>query len=201
MLPKTFIGYQNFPLVIKEFLLVTKKFLLVTKNVSLDIINFSLVIKNIVTKNFRLRPAKEKHLPYTVKNRSVWKYADVDIRHDDVVEVAFFLVRKEQVRHPNTIGFRKRKILEFPTEIIEFESFVEPLFSESELNAVFLQHQPDVTHFIDYKIWGRGYTKYLWLHSNGTVQRHSPTIQFKDYIYNRRFACIYSQRNLVYTVK
>lgn len=40
-----------------------------------------------------------------VQDGSVREDAYVDVGHDDVVEVAFFLVGEEEIRHPDSVGF------------------------------------------------------------------------------------------------
>ena len=42
-------------------------------------------------------------LPYAVEDLSIWEDSDVDVGHDDVVEVAGFLVLKESIGHPHLV--------------------------------------------------------------------------------------------------
>lgn len=49
--------------------------------------------------------------PDTVEDGAVREDADVDIGHDDVVEVALLLVGEEQVRHPYPGGVRQSQVL------------------------------------------------------------------------------------------
>ena len=52
-------------------------------------------------------------LPDAVEDASVGEDADVDVGHDDVVEVALSFVGEEQVGHPHFVGIRQRQILDF----------------------------------------------------------------------------------------
>lgn len=52
--------------------------------------------------------------------------------------MTLLLVREEKIRHPHSIGFGECEILESSSEIVKFESFVQPLFAEGQLHAVFL---------------------------------------------------------------
>lgn len=60
-----------------------------------------------------------RNLPNTVQDGTVWKYSDVNVRHDDVVEVAFLLVGEEQVRHPHSVRFGQSQVLDFTCEQIQ----------------------------------------------------------------------------------
>lgn len=60
-----------------------------------------------------------RNLPNTVQDGTVWKYSDVNVRHDDVVEVAFLLVGEEQVRHPHSVRFSQSQVLDFTCEQIQ----------------------------------------------------------------------------------
>lgn len=48
-----------------------------------------------------------RYSPYAIKNRAIRVNSYVYVGHDDVVEVTLFLVREEQIRHPDAISFRQ----------------------------------------------------------------------------------------------
>lgn len=47
-----------------------------------------------------------------VQDSPVRKDPDVHVGHDDIVKVAFLLVREEQVGHPNPVGLGQRQVFE-----------------------------------------------------------------------------------------
>ena len=51
-------------------------------------------------------------LPDAVEDIAVWKYSDVDIGDEDVVEPALLLVPEERVRHPDLLRVRHREVLD-----------------------------------------------------------------------------------------
>lgn len=51
-----------------------------------------------------------KRYSYTVQYGTVGENSNVYIGHDDVVEMSLFLVRKEQVGHPNPASFGQSQI-------------------------------------------------------------------------------------------
>lgn len=53
------------------------------------------------------RARQSERYPNAVQHISIREYTDVNIRHDDIVEVPFFLVREEQIRHPYSVSFRQ----------------------------------------------------------------------------------------------
>ena len=40
-------------------------------------------------------------LPYTVKDFSIWKYPDIDVRNDDFMLSSFLFITKEGIWHPH----------------------------------------------------------------------------------------------------
>ena len=54
-----------------------------------------------------------KESPDAIKNFSSGENPDVDVRNDDVVEVAELLVLEEGVRHPDPVRVRHRQVLQF----------------------------------------------------------------------------------------
>lgn len=52
-------------------------------------------------------------LPYAVENGAVWEDADVDVRHDDVVEMSFPFIGEEQIGHPHFVRIRQGKVFDF----------------------------------------------------------------------------------------
>lgn len=48
-----------------------------------------------------------RYSPYAIKNRAIRENSYVYVGHNDVVEVTLFLVREEQIRHPDAISFRQ----------------------------------------------------------------------------------------------
>jgi len=54
---------------------------------------------------------KSKFLPDAVEDFAVREDAYVDVGYDNIVKVALAFVRKEQIRHPNTVGIGERKVL------------------------------------------------------------------------------------------
>lgn len=82
----------------------------------------------------------ESCVPYAVQNRSVGKYTYINIWHNNVVKMSLFLVGKEQIGHPDSVGIRQREILQSSSEIVELEPFVQPLLAERQLYAVLLQN-------------------------------------------------------------
>lgn len=59
-------------------------------------------------------------IPYAIEDRAIWKYAYVDIWHNDIMKVSFLFVREKQIGHPNPISLSKRKIFEPFSKIVEF---------------------------------------------------------------------------------
>jgi hypothetical protein len=59
-----------------------------------------LVLKTQVVKRY----VNELNIPNTVEDGTIWKYSDVDVGHDDVVEVALLLIGEEEIRHPHAVG-------------------------------------------------------------------------------------------------
>ena len=53
-------------------------------------------------------------LPYAVEYVPVWKYPDVEVWLNDVVELAVLLVSEEGVRHPNLAGVLEGEVLDSP---------------------------------------------------------------------------------------
>lgn len=49
----------------------------------------------------------------TVEDRAEGEYPDVDVRHDDVVEVSLLLVGEEQIRHPHSVCLGQRQVFQF----------------------------------------------------------------------------------------
>ena len=41
------------------------------------------------------------NIPYTVKDFSIWKYPDIDVRNDDFMLSSFLFITKEGIWHPN----------------------------------------------------------------------------------------------------
>ena len=56
--------------------------------------------------------------PDTIKNFSGGKDPDVDVRNDDVVEVAELLVLEEGVRHPDPVRVGHRQVLQFAWKVV-----------------------------------------------------------------------------------
>jgi hypothetical protein len=48
---------------------------------------------------------KEMILPYAIEDRTVRKNANVDVGHNNVVEVPLFFVREKEIGHPDAAGF------------------------------------------------------------------------------------------------
>jgi hypothetical protein len=46
-------------------------------------------------------------VPDAVEHLPIWKYSDVDIVHEDIVEMTDFLVPEKRIRHPDL----RRKLL------------------------------------------------------------------------------------------
>ena len=44
------------------------------------------------------------YLPYAVEDIPIWKYPNVNVGHQDVMEASFLLVSEEGVWHPNFFG-------------------------------------------------------------------------------------------------
>lgn len=55
------------------------------------------------------------------------------------MKMPLLFVREEEIWHPHAIGLREREVLESTAEIVELESFVQPLLPESQLDAVLLK--------------------------------------------------------------
>lgn len=60
-----------------------------------------------------LKKEKGQQLPDTVEDIAVRIDANVNIGHNDVVEVALALVGKEKIGHPNLVGIRQCQVLQF----------------------------------------------------------------------------------------
>lgn len=52
------------------------------------------------------------YIPYAVEYSSRGKYPDVDVGHNDIVEMTKFLVLEESVWHPNPASLRHGQILQ-----------------------------------------------------------------------------------------
>ena len=64
---------------------------------------------------------------------------DVNIGHDDVVEVARLLVPEEGVRHPDLLGVGEGEVLHAAIVVIKPQSGIIPLLSEGDLHSKLLR--------------------------------------------------------------
>lgn len=53
-------------------------------------------------------------VPDAVENLSCGENSNINVWHDDVVEVSELFVLEKRIRHPDAIRVRHRQVLQFP---------------------------------------------------------------------------------------
>lgn len=71
--------------------------------------NFKKIVKYSLMKYWHWKYTKY-FLPNTIQNRSIRKYTNIHIRHNDIVKVTLLLVWEKQVGHPYSACIRKRQV-------------------------------------------------------------------------------------------
>ena len=78
--------------------------------------------------------------PYAVENVSIGVDPDVQVRLDDFVKLAVFLVSEKGVWHPDFFRICHRQVLDSSIHVVESQSIVIPLLSKRYLHTVLLQN-------------------------------------------------------------